>query len=81
MNDKEMTIDALTSQKYIDGNYNVYANECANPQLRNEFINILKEEHDIQYDLYTEAQKRGWYAAATADTQKITQARQKFTQQ
>ena len=80
MNEKDMLNDSLSSQKQIESNYNTFANECVNPQIRNDFINILKDEHDIQYHLFTEAKKRGWYQVPPADATKITQAKQKFTQ-
>lgn len=79
MNDKDMINDSIASQKLIESTYNTYTNECVNPKLRNDFINILKEEHDIHYDLFTEAQKRGWYQVQPADMSQITQAKQKYS--
>ena len=78
MEDKDRLNDLLTSQKHETSNYNTYANECANPQLRTDFMHILSEEHDIQADLFMEMQKRGWYQVKPADQNAIAQAKQKF---
>ena len=78
MGDMELIDDSIASQKLISSNYNTFANECATPNLRDEFMNILKDEHEIQAELFTEMQKRGWYQTPPADDQKVTQAKQKF---
>ena len=78
MQDKDVLNDSIASQKLIGSGYNTFANECANPQLRMDFLNILKEEHDIQADLFSEMQKRGWYTVKAADQNDVTQAKQKY---
>ena len=81
MTDKELINDTISSQKYISSSYNTYANECVTPSLRNDFLSILNEEHQIQADLFTEMQNRGWYQVQSAEQNKVMQAKQKFTQQ
>ena len=81
LNDREMLTDALSSEKFMTENYNQYANECASPSLMNEFMNLLSEEHQIQHEVFTELQKRGWYQVEAADEQKIQQAKQKYLAQ
>lgn len=78
MGDKEILNDSIASQKLIGTNYDTFANECVNPNLRTDFLNILREEHDIQADLFNEMQKRGWYQTKAADQNMINQAKQKF---
>ncbi len=79
MAEKEILSDFLLSQKLISANYNTFAGECTNQQLRTEFLNILKEEHDIQSNIFTDLQSNGWYKTEPAEQQKIQQAKQKFT--
>ena len=67
MQDKEMLEDVLT-----------YANECATTAIRDEMMNILHDEHDIQADIFMEMQKRGWYPTPMAEEQKIQSTKQKF---
>ena len=78
MQDKEMLEDVLTSQKQITGLYNTYANQCATTAIRDEMMNILHDEHDIQADIFMEMQKRGWYPTPMAEEQKIQSTKQKF---
>ena len=45
----------------------------------NEFMNLLSEEHQIQHDVFSEMQKRGWYPTQDAPEEKIRQAKMKFS--
>lgn len=78
MQEKEMMEDVLSSQKAITGAYNNFANECASPEIRDEFLNILNEEHTIQAQVFDEMHKRGWYPTPPAEQQMIDQAKQKY---
>lgn len=78
MGDVEMMNDSIASQKLISSSYDTYANECATPNLRDEFLNILKDEHQIQAEIFGEMQKRGWYQIQQADQNQVTQAKQKY---
>ena len=79
LTDREMLTDALSSEKFMTENYNTYANECASPSLMNEFMNLLSEEHQIQHDVFSELQKRGWYPIQSAPAEKVQQAKMKFS--
>ena len=81
MQEKEIFEDALTSQKAVTSAYNNFTNECATPNIRNEFLNILTEEHQIQAEVFDEMKKRGWYPTPAADQQKVQQAKMKFQNQ
>jgi len=78
MGDKELLNDGVASAKQTTGLYNTFANECVNPQLRTDFLNILKEEHDIQTELFCDSQARGWYTVKGAKPEDVTQAAQKY---
>lgn len=71
--------DVLSSQKLITDTYNTFANECVNQQLRTDFLNILREEHNIQQTVFDQMKTRGWYAPAQAEQQKISTAYTKFS--
>lgn len=81
MNEKEMMGDILVSQKQITDTYNSFANECSAPTVRDEFLNILNEEHQMQSEIFCEMQKRGWYPTQAADQQQISQVKMKFQNQ
>ncbi len=76
--DKEIMDDILSSQKHITDVYNTYSNECVNQQLQNDMLNILKEEHNIQFSVFGEMQKRGWYNPCSAQAQMIDETKTKF---
>lgn len=79
MTDQELINDSIASQKLLSDVYNTYANECVNINLRDEFLNILKEEHNIETDLFQEMQKRGWYKVKQADQTMINDAKTKLS--
>ena len=79
--DQDMLTDLLASQKFITDGYNTFANECATPAVKADFVNILGEEHQLQNQVFTEMQKRGWYPVEAADQSKISQAKQKYLSQ
>lgn len=76
--EQELMNDVLASQKFITDTYNTFTNECATPNVRNEFMRILTEEHQIQAEVFDEMKKRDWYETPAAQQQKIDQAKQKF---
>lgn len=78
MTEQDMMTDALSSQKFMTENYNLFANECSSPAIKSELMNILNEEHQIQHEVFSELQKRGWYQVEAADQNKINQAKQKY---
>ena len=80
MNDQERMTDFISSEKKMTSNYNTYASECVNLALRDDFLNILKQSHQTQSDLFRMAQSKGWYQVEQAPAQKIDQAVQKFSQ-
>ena len=77
-NDREIMDDILTSQKHITDVYNTFSNECTNQKLQSDMLNILKEEHTIQFSVFGEMQKRGWYSPCAAEVQKINETKTKF---
>ena len=76
--DKDILTDALNAEKFATDNYNIFAYECANVALKNEFMSLLQEEHQIQYDIFEEMNKRGWYPVKPAQQQAVDQAKQKY---
>lgn len=76
--DQDILTDVLTSQKNITGNYNTIANEASEASVRNTLMNILDDEHNIQFDVFKEMSKRGWYQTENAPQDKINQVKQKF---
>ena len=81
MNDQERITDLIFAEKKMSSNYDTFASECVNVQLRDEYLNILNQGHKTQTELFKTAQQKGWYQVEQAPQQKISQAEQKFTNQ
>lgn len=79
--EKELMTDVLSSQKFVTDTYNTFTNECATPNVRDEFMRILTEEHQIQADVFDTMKQHGWYETPAAQQQKIQQTKQKYQNQ
>ncbi len=78
MNDQYFLTDALSSEKAISGLYNTFASECVNVNLKKTFLDILKDDHSMQTDIFKELSSRGWYSITQAEDNKVSQAKTKF---
>ncbi len=78
MQEKELFDDVLSSQKFITDTYNSFTNECSTANVRDEFLRLLNEEHQMQADVFDEMKNRGWYPTPQAEQQMIAQTKQKF---
>ena len=78
LTDKEQLEDCCVMQRYLASTYNTYIHDCTDLELRDEFLNILREEHLIGSELFQEMEKRGWVAIPPADSQEVVRVRQKF---
>jgi|GEM_PF-125000 len=79
--EKEALHDALEAQKQITGMFNSYSNECANSEVRKVMLDILNDEHSIQFDVFNDMQKRGYYPVSPAQQDKITKMKNTYSQQ
>ena len=79
MTDQERITDLLLTEKKMSANYGVFASECVNTQLRDDFLRILGQSHVAQTELFQAARSRGWYQTTPADAAQISQAYQKFS--
>lgn len=74
--DKEFLTDALDTQKSTTNLYNTFANECLHSDLRTTFLNILQDEHDIQFDVFNMMHDSGFYPTPAAEQTKVDEAKQ-----
>lgn len=79
MNDQERLTDFLSSEKKMSANYDTFASECVNVQLRDEFLDLFQQSHMTQTNLFQTAQDKGWYNPASAPMEQITQAYNKYS--
>lgn len=81
MTDQERMTDFLASEKKMAANYDIFASECVNVPLRDEFIKLFTAGHHAQTELFQTAQTKGWYSPEQAPADKISQAYQKYSNQ
>ncbi len=81
LDEKDRLTDALVTQKYITSGYNLAANESANSQLMDAFAGILRDEHQIQHEIFHEMHNRGWYRPKAADMNDLSQNINKWNQE
>ena len=78
MGDREMTTDLLHTQKKATGDYNNYATESAHLEVKQVFLDLLREEQNISHDLFSQMQNRGWYATEEAPADKRCDLKEQF---
>lgn len=78
LTDREIMDDILSSQKHITDVYNTFSNECVNQKLQDDMVKILKEEHSIQFSVFGDMHKKGWYNPGAAQAQMIEETKTKF---
>ena len=82
MVEQEQMTDLIFSEKKMSDNYSIWASECTNMQLRDTFLTLLNRSHKAQSDLFSAAQRKGWYKQIPqAQPDQIQQAYQQFSQQ
>lgn len=81
MKEQEVMTDLMLTEKKMSTNYDIFASECVNEQLREAFVGLLTQGHKTQASLFRAAQQKGWYQVEQAPAQKVDQARQKYTNQ
>ena len=69
--EKEVLHDALSAQKSMTGLLNSFSNECANPGVRKIMLDILDDEHAIQFDVFNDMHARGYYPTTPAQQDKV----------
>ncbi len=81
MNDQERMTDFILAEKKMSANYDAFASECVNVQLRDEFLKIFNQGHQTQSELFKTAQSKGWYQVEAAPASKVSTAYQRFSNQ
>ena len=81
MNDQERVTDMILTEKKMSTNYNTFASECVDDQLRDEYLKILNQSHMTQTALFKAAQAKGWYTVEQAPVSKVSEAYNKFNSQ
>lgn len=74
MNEKEMMIDLLATEKQVITAYSTGITEASCKNLRNTLVNNFKNVQDVQFKVYDSMKQKGWYStkdAPDADVSKL----------
>lgn len=78
MTERDIVEDSISTQKFLAGTVNTYANEATSDELRTDLLNVLQEDHQLQAKFFQAASQRGWYDVKRANDQEISQAQSKY---
>lgn len=76
--DQQIATDVINSQKMTTSLYNTFALESNTPQLHQDFLKILIQEHEIQHEMFELMKNKNWYPLELAESKKIEEAKTKF---
>ena len=76
--EKEILGDALATQKCATGQFNLMANECVHEDVRQAMLHILKQEHEIQQEVFEMMHAAGMYPTPEAEAQKVADVKTQF---
>lgn len=76
--DKEKVNDLLFTEKYLTDSYNTFSNEASTKALQQDLVAILNDEHELEFKIFEEMKKRGWYSLEQASQQEIDKVKQSY---
>lgn len=76
--EKEILGDALAAQKSATNLFNTFSNECVHEGLRSTMLDILRDEHTMQQDVFSSMHERGYYPTPDAEQKKIDETKQRY---
>ncbi|MBP7174737.1 MAG: spore coat protein [Thermoclostridium sp.] len=80
LTEQEIMTDALNTEKLSITSYGTYLAEATCQQLRQELNQIINENQQVQFEIFDNMQKRGWYQSKNAQLNEIQQSVQKHEQ-
>lgn len=81
LSEREMMLDSLNTQEMMTASYNNFICECSTKDLRNAFLTILDDEHDIFAEVAEEMSSRGWQQNKQAEQAEILKVKQRISKE
>lgn len=78
--EKEILGDALAAEKAATNVFNTCSNECVHNDVRDTFLHILGQEHQIQQDVFNIMHEQGLYPTPAAEEKKVQELKQQYSQ-
>lgn len=80
INDRDTLNFALSQEKFITDNLNVFVREASHRQLHNDVMRIFNETHAMTREFFDLMFRKGWYTLEHEQPQKMAQTYQQFSQ-
>ena len=80
MNEKEMMIDLLATEKQVISAYSTGITETSCKNLRNTLVNNFKNVQDLQFRVYDSMKQKGWYTTKDAPDADVIKLKTESTQ-
>lgn len=69
----------LSVQRTLSIKYNECSMKCADEPLREDILNILRENHAMYHTLFDESRSRGWEIESAAEDDEVAAASEYFS--
>lgn len=71
-------LSLLSVQRSLSIKYNECSMKCADEPLREDILNILRENHAMYHTLFDESRSRGWETESAAESDEVSAASEYF---
>ena len=72
-------LSLLSVQRSLSIKYNECSMKCADEPLREDILNILRENHAMYHTLFDESRSRGWETESAAESDEVSAASEYFS--
>ena len=79
LTEREIMEEALKTEKEMTAEYNRRTLECSGSSIKNTFLSILDDEHEMCSWVLDEMDARGWHRAESAEQPEIFKTKQKYS--
>lgn len=79
MSEQDILTDLLAMEKQIISSYNTGITEASCPNLRKTLTNSLVGTQQMQFTIFDNMHKQGWYPTKNAPSQDVTNAQNKYS--
>lgn len=80
MDDRNIMEDLIQLEKGVSELYVHGSLEASSNDVHAVFKNALEESLKMQHDIYKQMEQKGWYQTQQVEQQKISQLKQKYSQ-
>lgn len=79
LTEREIMEEALKTEKEMTAEYNRRTLECSGSSIKNTFLSILDDEHEMCSWVADEIDARGWHKEDAAEQPEIFKTKQKYS--